>query len=96
MFRYYHKLSLGKGGPILLRVKQEDSTEIKSRVEGLLLSTDLGNLVSRYNQLSNNLDTHKTRLDFFNLVDNLRKSIFIEGESLVKKQSCKQCPLETF
>jgi hypothetical protein len=89
-----YKLSLG--GIVLLRVKEEDKDEIKSRIESLLLNTDLCNQVSRYNQLNNNLNTDKTRLDFFNWIDNLRKSIFIEGESLVKKQNCKQCPLETF
>lgn len=77
-------------------MKQEDSTEIKLRVEGLLSSHEMADMVSRYIELQNRLDTNKKRIDFFNSIEHLRKSIFLEGESLVKKQNCKQCPLETF
>ncbi|MFZ0510660.1 MAG: hypothetical protein WAM14_03560 [Candidatus Nitrosopolaris sp.] len=90
-----YKLSFEKEGRILLRVKQEDEKTIKSRVEKLLSNPDMSNLVIRYNQLKTVLDTNKKRADFFDSINNLWKITFHEGKSLVKKQRCYQCPLET-
>ena len=88
----YH---LKLGSSILLRIDERDSQEIRSRVEKLLSNPDVSDLVTRHNQQKNNLDTNKKRLEFFDSIDSLWKSVFLEGKSLVKKKGCNQCPLET-
>ena len=65
-------------------VDELDGDEFKSGIEKLLSNTHINNLIKRYNRLKNELDTNKKRLDFFNSIDNLWKSVFLEGQSLAK------------
>ena len=88
-----YKLSFGKEAPILVAVKEEMSGEIKSRIEKLLLDSELTNMVSKFTELKNSLDTNQKRKEYFKKIDNLYKTIYLDGESLNKKIRCNLCPL---
>jgi hypothetical protein len=91
-----YKLLFGENCAILVRVKEEDSGEIKSRIEKLLLNSDVDNMIDRYITLKESLNANKKRSEFFQSIEGLFKSILFEGESLDKRGKCNLCPLEPY
>jgi hypothetical protein len=89
-----YKFSFGDDGNILVVIKEEERQEIQLRINTLLSSHELINLVSEFDQLKKNLDTNYIRNEFFSRIDKLYKTIYLEGESLNKKTKCNLCPLE--
>jgi hypothetical protein len=88
-----YKLSFGEQGAILVAVKDEHKVEIMQRIEKLLFDPDLNNMVSKFTQLKNSLDTNEKRNEFFKKIDNLYKLVYLEGESLNKVKCGNLCPL---
>jgi hypothetical protein len=91
-----YQLSFEQNGKALVSVKEEDREEIKSRIEGLLLDPSLKDMVCRYTTLKDRLDENKNRKEYFQKIDDLHKSIYLEGQSLNKEGKCSLCPLEPY
>lgn len=89
-----YKLSFGEQGDIMIVIQEKDKVDIQSRINRLLSNADLNDMVSKYTQLKNRLDTNERRNEFFKKIDSLYKTIYLEGESLDNKGKCSQCPLE--
>ncbi len=90
-----YKVSFGENGKILCKVMREDDyDEIKSRIEKLLLDTDLKSKLSKFFELKNELESNQKRKNFFAEIDKLYQDIFYETKSLSMSGKCGLCPFK--
>jgi hypothetical protein len=91
-----YKLSLGESVKVLVRVKEADKEDVKLRIEKLLSDPYRNSMVCRYIELKECLDKNNNRINYFQNIENLYRSVYSEGESLNKTGKCTLCPLEPY
>lgn len=89
-----YKISFGENGKRLCELRENDYDEIHSRIEKLLIDSDLKNKISELSKLKSELDANPKRNKFFVEIDKLYRDVTYETKSLNMSGKCGLCPFK--